>query len=185
MTEPSLTEYERRMDGALDSLKKDFAGLRTGRASASLLEPVMVEAYGNTVPLNQVGTVGVPEPRLLTVTVWDKGMMKAVEKAIRDAGLGLNPQSDGSLVRVPIPELNEERRTELFKIASKYAEGARVAVRNVRRDAMDALKKAEKDKDIGEDRLKNLSDDVQKLTDSHIKKIDENLAAKEKEIKQV
>ena len=185
MTEPSLTEYERRMDGALDSLKKDFAGLRTGRASASLLEPVMVEAYGNTVPLNQVGTVGVPEPRLLTVTVWDKGMMKAVEKAIRDAGLGLNPQSDGALVRVPIPELNEERRTELFKIASKYAEGARVAVRNVRRDAMDALKKSEKDKDIGEDRLKTLSDDVQKLTDNHIKKIDENLAAKEKEIKQV
>ncbi len=185
MTEPTLTEHQRRMDGAFDALKKDFAGLRTGRATASLLDPVQVEAYGNMMPLSQVGTVGVPEPRLLTVTVWDKGMIKAVEKAIRDAGLGLNPQNDGSLVRVPIPELNEERRTELFKIASKYAEQARVAVRNVRRDAMDALKKSEKDKEIGEDRLKTLSDEVQKMTDTLIKRIDEALAAKEKEIKQV
>ncbi len=185
MTEPNLPEYQRRMDGAIDALRKDFSGLRTGRASASLLEPVMVEAYGSNMPLGQVGTVGVPEPRLLTVTVWDKGMVKAVEKAIRDAGLGLNPQTDGSTVRVPVPELNEERRNELFKIASKYAEQARVAVRNVRRDAMDALKKSEKDKEIGEDRLKTLSDDVQKMTDNLIKKIDESLAAKEKEIKQV
>jgi ribosome recycling factor len=185
MTEPNLTEYQRRMDGALEALKKEFAGLRTGRASAGMLEPVMVEAYGNTMPLAQVGTISVPEPRMLSVTVWDKGMVKAVEKAIRDANLGLNPISDGGLVRVPIPELNEERRTELFKIASKYAEGGRVAVRNIRRDAMDALKKAEKDKAIGEDRQKALSEDVQKMTDAVIKKIDEALASKEKDIKQV
>jgi ribosome recycling factor len=185
MTEPSLTEYQRRMDGALDALKKEFAGLRTGRASAGMLEPVMVEAYGNNMPLPQVGTISVPEPRLLTVQVWDKGMVKAVEKAIRDANLGLNPQSDGGLIRVPIPELNQERRAELFKIASKYAEQGRVAVRNIRRDAMDALKKAEKDKVIGEDRQKALSEDVQKMTDGVIKKIDDALAAKEKDIKQV
>ena len=185
MTEPTLTEFERRMDGALEALRKEFAGLRTGRASASLLEPVQVEAYGSHLPLSQVATVSVPEPRLLTVQVWDKAMVKAVEKGIREANLGLNPQNDGTMIRVPIPELNEERRNELFKIGSKYAEQARVAVRNVRRDAMEAVKKAEKDKQVSEDRSKTLSEDVQKLTDTHIKKIDEALAAKEKEIKQV
>ena len=185
MTDQSLAEYQRKMTASMDSLSKDFGGLRTGRASASLLDPVQVEAYGSSMPLAQVGTVGVPEPRLLTVTVWDKGMVKAVEKAIRDAGLGLNPQADGMMVRVPIPELNQERRTELFKIASKYAEGARVAVRNIRRDALDALKKQEKDKEINEDKLKSLSEEVQKLTDTSIKKIDDMLAAKEKDIKQV
>jgi ribosome recycling factor len=185
MSEPNLTDFQRRMNGAIDALNKDFTGLRTGRASASLLDPVNVEAYGNTMPLNQVGTVGVPEPRLLTVTVWDKGMVKAVEKAIRDAGLGLNPQTDGNTVRVPLPELNQERRAELVKVASKYAEQARVAVRNVRRDAMDAAKKAEKDHEIGEDRAKSLSEEIQKMTDTAIKKIDETLAAKEKDIRQV
>ncbi len=185
MTEPNMAEFQRRMNGALDALVKDFSGLRTGRASASLLDPVNVEAYGNMVPLSQVGTVGVPEPRLLTVTVWDKGMVKAIEKAIRDSGLGLNPQTDGTTVRVPIPELNQERRIELTKVASKYAEQARVAVRNVRRDGMDTLKKAEKDHEVSEDRSKVLSDEVQKMTDASIKKIDDTLVAKEKEIKQV
>lgn len=185
MTDPSLSEHQRRMNGATDALAKDFSGLRTGRASASLLDPVNVDAYGSSVPLAQVGTVSVPESRLLTVTVWDKGMVKAVEKAIRDAGLGLNPQADGVTVRVPIPELNQERRNELFKVASRYAEQARVAVRNVRRDALDSLKKSEKDKEINEDKLKTLSDEVQKLTDGTIKKIDEMLATKEKDIKQL
>ena len=145
-----LDQLKQRMDSSVDSLKKELGGLRTGRASVTMLDPVMVEAYGSMMPLNQVGTVGVPEPRLLTVQVWDKGMVKAVEKAIRDAGLGLNPQPDGQLIRVPVPDLNQERRTELVKVAGKYAESARVAVRNVRRDGMDALKKDEKDKKISE-----------------------------------
>lgn len=177
-----IDSLKQRMDSAVDALKKELGGLRTGRASVSMLEPVMVEAYGNMMPLNQVGTVGVPEPRLLTVQVWDKGMAKAVEKAIRDAGLGLNPQPDGQLIRVPVPDLNQERRQELVKVAGKYAEGARVAVRNVRRDGMDALKKDEKDKKISEDEHKGLSEKVQKLTDETIKKIDDALASKEKEI---
>jgi ribosome recycling factor len=178
-------EFGKRMDGAIDALRKEFAGLRTGRASTSMLDPVQVEAYGNVMPLNQVGTVSVPEPRLLTVQVWDKGMVKAVEKAIRESGLGLNPQPDGAMIRVPIPELSQERRVELVKISGKYAEQARVAVRNVRRDAMDALKKAEKDGDITEDGHKGLSEKVQKLTDDHIRKIDEALAVKEKEVMQI
>ncbi len=178
-------DLERRMSGAVDTLKKEFAGLRTGRASVSLLEPVTVDAYGSRMPLNQVGTVGVPEPRLLTVQVWDKGMVKAVEKAIRDAGLGLNPQADGSLVRVPIPELNEERRNELAKVASRYAEQARVAVRNVRRDGMDKLKKMEKAGDLSEDDHKAWADEVQDMTDRYINEIDETTARKEQEIKQV
>jgi len=173
------------MDGALEALRKEFGGLRTGRASASLLEPITVEAYGQQMPLNQVGTISVPEARLITVQVWDRGMVKAVEKAIRDGGLGLNPASDGQLVRVPIPELSQERRTELSKIAHKYAEQARVAVRNVRRDGMEMLKKQEKDGKISEDEHKGLHDQVQKLTDEHIKKVDDALAAKEKEIMQV
>ncbi|MCW8915825.1 MAG: ribosome recycling factor [Magnetovibrio sp.] len=173
------------MEGAVDVLHKEFAGLRTGRASVSLLEPVMVEAYGQAMPLNQVGTVGVPEPRMLTVQVWDKGMVKSVEKAIMDAGLGLNPQADGQLVRIPIPPLNEERRKELAKVAGKYAEEARVAVRNVRRHGMDELKKGEKDGDISEDEHRQYGDEIQKMTDASVSKIDETLAHKEEEIMQV
>jgi ribosome recycling factor len=173
------------MDGALDALFKEFGGLRTGRASASLLDPITVEAYGQRMPLNQVGTVNVPEARLITVQVWDRGMVKAVEKAIRDGGLGLNPQTDGQNVRVPIPDLNQERRTELSKVASRYAEHARVAVRNVRRDGMDMLKRLEKNGDISQDEQKTWADEVQSMTDAHIRKIDEALAAKEKEIMQV
>lgn len=173
------------MDGALEALRKEFGGLRTGRASASLLEPITVEAYGQQMPLNQVGNISVPEARLITVQVWDRGMVKAVEKAIRDGGLGLNPQTDGQNVRVPIPDLNQERRTELSKIASRYAEQARVAVRNVRRDGMDMLKRMEKGGDISQDEQKTWAEEVQSMTDAHIKKIDEALAAKEKEIMQV
>lgn len=182
---PDLKDIGRRMDKAVEALKQDFSGLRTGRASPSLLDPVEVEVYGAKMPLNQVGTIGAPEPRLLTVSVWDKGSVKATEKAIRDAGLGLNPQTDGMTVRVPIPELNEERRKELSRVAGKYAEQARVAVRNIRRDGMDQLKKAEKDGDISKDEHKQLSEQIQKLTDEHIKKVDDTLAVKEKEIMQV
>jgi ribosome recycling factor len=173
------------MESAVDVLKKEFSGLRSGRASTSLLEPVVVEAYGSAMPLSQCGTVGVPEPRMLTVQVWDKGLIKAVEKAIRDAGLGLNPSTDGQLVRVPIPALNEERRKELQKIAGKYAEQARISVRNVRRDGMDSLKKLAKDGHISEDEIHKYEKDVQVQTDDTIKKIDEALAHKEKEIMQV
>ena len=174
----NLDQTKQRMDGSLEALRKEFSGLRTGRPSVNLLDHVQVDAYGSMMPLNQVGTVGVPEPRLITVQVWDKGLVKNVEKAIRDAGLGLNPQPDGQLVRVPLPELSAERRAELAKIAGKYTEQARVAVRNVRRDAMDAVKK---DK-LPEDETKTQSDKVQKLTDDYIKKIDDLFAAKEKEI---
>lgn len=177
-----LDQVKQRMEASVEALRKEFSGLRTGRASAGMLDPVHVDAYGSMMPLNQVASVSVPEPRLLSVQVWDKGMVKAVEKAIRDAGLGLNPQPDGSLIRVPVPELSQERRQELVKIAGKYAEQARVAVRNVRRDAMDDLKKAEKSKDISEDEQKTLSEKVQTLTDTNIKKIDEVLSHKEKEI---
>jgi ribosome recycling factor len=175
-------QIKQRMEGAVESVRKEFGGLRTGRASTALLDTVQVDAYGSMMPLNQVASVNVPEPRLLSVQVWDKGMAKAVEKAIRDAGLGLNPQADGALIRVPVPELSQERRQELVKVAGKYAEQGRVAVRNVRRDGMDSLKKQEKDGDISEDEHKTQSDKVQQLTDQYIKKIDEMLAAKEKEI---
>jgi len=178
-------DLKRRMDSAVDVLKKEFAGLRTGRASASLLDPVVVEAYGNTMPLNQVGNVNVPEPRMITVQVWDKSMVKAVEKSIRDAGLGLNPAADGQTVRVPIPPLNEERRVELQKVASKYAEHARVSVRNVRRDGMDSLKKLEKDGVISQDEQRGFEKEIQVMTDETIKRLDETLAHKEKEIMQV
>ena len=180
-----LQEVGRRMDGALEALRREFAGLRTGRASAHLLDTVTVNAYGAEMPLSQVGTVNVPEPRMITVQVWDRGQVKAVESAIRDSGLGLNPQSDGQLVRIPIPELSQERRVELTKIAHKYAEQARVAVRNVRRDGMEGLKKLEKDGKISQDEHRKLHDEVQKLTDGHVKKVDDTLAAKEKEIMQV
>lgn len=185
MTDARLGEFSRRMDGALEALRKEFAGLRTGRASAHLLDQVTVQAYGSSMPLNQVGTVNVPEPRMITVNVWDRSLVGAVEKAIRDGGLGLNPASDGQLVRVPIPELSQERRAELSKIAHKYAEQARVAVRNVRRDGMESLKKQEKDGKISEDEHHVLHDQMQKLTDEHVKKVDDALAAKEKEIMQV
>ncbi|HEV2562210.1 MAG TPA: ribosome recycling factor [Rhizomicrobium sp.] len=186
MTETySKDEMNRRMNGAVTTLKGEFSGLRTGRASVALLDPVMVEAYGSPMPITQVGTVGAPEPRLLTVQVWDKGLVKSVDKAIRDAGLGLNPQADGQLIRIPIPELNEERRRELAKLASKYAEHARVAVRNVRRDGMEVLKKLEKDHKIGQDEHHKLGEELQKLTDAHIRDIDGTLHAKEQEIMQV
>ena len=178
-------DLKRRMEGALEMLHKEFAGLRTGRASSSLLEPVSVDAYGSIMHLNQVGNISVPEPRLVTIQVWDKGLVKAVEKAIRESGLGLNPQADGGLIRVPIPELSEDRRNELSKVAGKYAEQSRVAVRNIRRDGMDTLKEQEKKKQISEDELHRQSDELQKLTDTYIKKVDEALAHKEKDIKQV
>jgi ribosome recycling factor len=181
----SKDEISRRMHGAIAALKAEFAGLRTGRASPALLDPVMVEAYGNQTPIAQVGTISTPEPRLLTVQVWDKGLAKAVDKAIRDAGLGLNPQMDGQLLRIPIPELNAERRKELAKLASKYAEQARIAVRNVRRDGMEVLKRLEKDHKIGQDEHHNKGDELQKLTDANIKDIDQMLHGKEQEIMQV
>jgi ribosome recycling factor len=184
--DPKLKQdIERRMDGALETLKKEWAGLRTGRASTSLLEPITVQAYGQTMHLNQVATVSAPEPRMLTVQVWDRSMTAAVDKAIRDANLGVNPQTEGQVIRVRLPDLTEERRKELVKVAHKYAEQARVAVRNIRRDGMEALKKAEKDHKISEDEHKRGADEIQKATDGHIKKIDEMLATKEKEIMQV
>ena len=178
-------ELDRRMNGAVATFKSELSGLRTGRASAALLDPVKVEAYGNVVPINQVGTISTPESRMITVQVWDKGLSKAVDKAIRDAGLGLNPQLDGQLIRIPIPELNEERRRELAKLAHKYAEQARVAVRNVRRDGMDHLKRLEKDHAIGEDQHRKLADELQKMTDESVHEIDGALAAKEQEIMHV
>lgn len=180
-----LEEIKRRMDGALSALKAEFAGLRAGRASPNLLDPVMVEAYGASTPLTQVAGVTVPEPRMIAVQVWDKANVGAVDKAIRSAGLGLNPVVDGMTLRVPIPALNEERRAELAKLAGKYAEAARVAIRNVRRDGMEALKKQEKDGVIGQDQQKKLSDQVQQATDQYVKKVDEVLKAKEEEIMQV
>lgn len=178
----SEADLKRRMEGALDSLAKDFSGLRTGRASTSMLDPVVVDLYGSKMPLNQVGTVSAPEARLLTVQVWDMSATASVEKAIINSGLGLNPQAEGSIIRVPIPELNEERRTELVKVARGYAEQARVAIRNVRRDGMDSLKKMEKDNEISGDEQKRLSDDVQKLTDTNIKVVDDRLNDKESDI---
>src|SRR5882724_2146240 len=180
-----IKDLRRRMDGALDVLRKELTGLRTGRASANLLEPVTVDAYGSTLPLNQVATVGVPEPRMIVVQVWDRALTKAVDKAIREAGLGLNPQAEGQVIRVPIPDLTEDRRRELTRVAAKYAEQARVSVRNVRRDGLDPLKKREKDGDITQDEHRKLQNDIQHLTDNHIKRIDEALVQKDKEILQV
>ena len=175
-------DLQRRMDGATESLKSDLIGLRTGRASTNLLDPVMVEVYGAQMPLNQVATVSAPEPRLLSVQVWDKGNVGPVEKAIRSAGLGLNPISDGTMIRLPIPDLTEERRKELAKLAGQYAEKARIAVRNVRRDGMDALKADEKKHEISEDERKRLEVEVQKMTDATIADIDAAAHAKEQEI---
>jgi ribosome recycling factor len=181
----SLDEMKTRMQKTVASLRDELAGLRTGRASASLLEPVSVEAYGSRMPLNQVATVTVPEPRMLLVSVWDRSMAPAVDKAIRNSGLGLNPSTEGSTIRVPLPELNEERRRELTKVAHNYAEGARVAIRHIRRDGMDLLKKLEKDGHIGQDDSRAKADLVQKATDAAIVDVDAVLAAKEQEIMQV
>jgi ribosome recycling factor len=183
--DPRLSDFARRMDAALDVLQREFTGLRAGRASVNLLDPIKVEAYGSYMPMSQVGTVGAPEPRLLTVQVWDKSMVKAVEKAIRESDLGLNPQSEGQLIRIPLPMLTEDRRKELVKIASGYAEDGKISIRNVRRDGMEFVKKLEKDKEISEDERKRLEDDVQEMTDARVKKVDEFYALKQKEIMQV
>lgn len=180
-----LGNIKKRMEGSIASFNKDLAGLRTGRASASLLEPVMVDAYGQKMPINQVANVGAPEPKLITVQIWDKSMVGPVDKAIREAGLGLNPVIDGQNLRIPLPDLNEERRRELVKVAKGYAEDAKVAIRHVRRDAMETLKKAEKDKEIGQDEARGSSEKVQKMTDDMVAQVDQVLSQKESEIMQV
>ena len=179
-----LDAIERRMDGAMASLRTEFGSLRTGRASASILEPIQVDAYGQMTPINQLGTVNVPEPRMVVINVWDKGMISKVEKAIRESGIGINPITDGPLIRLPIPELNEERRKQLSKVAATYAENARVAIRNVRRDGMDQIKKA-KAAGLGEDDQKMYADEVQELTDKAIAAVDRQLEGKQAEIMQV
>ena len=183
--DPLLSDYNRRMDSAVEVLLKEFSGIRAGRASVDLLNPIKVDAYGSLMPLSQVGTVGAPEPRLLTVQVWDKGMVKAVEKAIRESSLGLNPAIDGQLVRVALPMLNEERRQELSKLAAKYAEEARISVRNVRRDANTQLKELVKSKDISEDDERRAADVIQKLTDKYVADIDSVLTQKEKDLMEI
>ena len=177
-------DIQRRMDGAMASLRTEFGSLRTGRASGSMLEPVMVDAYGSMTPINQVGTVNVPEPRMVTINVWDKGLVGKVEKAIRESGLGINPQLNGTIIMLPIPELNEERRRELTKVAGQYAEHARVAIRNIRRDAMDQIKKAKAD-GLGEDDQKLWETEVQDMIDAQIKLVDQALENKQEEIMQV
>lgn len=182
--EIDIDDLERRMDGAMTSLRQEFASLRTGRASASIVEPIQVDAYGAMTPINQVGTINVPEPRMITINVWDKGLVGKVEKAIRESGLGINPQLNGTIIMLPIPELNEERRRELTRVAAQYAEHARVAVRNVRRDGMDQIKKA-KAEGMSEDDQKFWSDEVQALTDKAISAVDKALESKQAEIMQV
>lgn len=181
----SQQDLEKRMQASVESLKSEFAGLRTGRASANMLDPITVEAYGNKMPMNQVGTVSVPEPRLLTVQVWDATQVTAVEKAIRDSNLGLNPSTEGNLIRLPVPELSEERRKELTKVASQYAENTRIAIRNIRRDGMDELKDQQKAGDISEDDFHRDSEKIQKLTDQYIAQVDELLKSKEDDILKV
>ena len=185
MSDVDLDDIKRRMEGSLNSLKTEFMGLRAGRASTGMLEPIMVDAYGSKMPMTQVGNVSAPEPRLLTVTVWDASLTSAVEKAIRESDLGLNPMAEGTLIRVPIPDLSEERRKDMVKVAGRYAEAARVSVRNVRRDGIEAARKLEKDSAISEDERRDLETSIQKLTDDHVKLIDDTLANKEKEITQV
>lgn len=182
--ELDLDDLQRRMNGALSVLKTELSGLRTGRASIALVEPITVEAYGQSMPINQVGTVSVPEPRMLSIQVWDKGMVSAVEKAIRESNIGINPVVDGQLLRLPIPEMNQERRQEMVKVAHSYAEGAKVAIRHVRRDGMDMCKKAEKD-GMSEDEARIYHEEIQELTDKAVKDVDEMLAAKEQDIMQV
>lgn len=185
MAEPDIDDIERRMNGAVDVLRREFAGLRTGRASTGMLDPVVVDAYDATMPLNQVATVSATDARMLSVQVWDKGLVKAVEKAIREADLGLNPIIDGQLIRLPFPELNEERRYELVKLAAKYTEQAKVAVRNVRHHGMDELKKTEKAGDMSQDEHKFWADEIQRLTDEEVKAIDQLFEARQSEIMQV
>ena len=185
MSGADIKDLKRRMDGAIEALSREFGGLRTGRASPSLLDNIIVAAYGGEMPLNQVASVSVPEPRMISVSVWDNSLVKATEKAIRESDLGLNPMTEGNVMRIPIPELNEERRRDLSKVAGKYAEQARIAVRNVRRDGMEAIKKSEKDGDISEDESRRVHDQIQKLTDEHIELIDAALSDKEAEIMQV
>ena len=185
MADPDMDDVERRMRGAVEALKREFGGLRTGRASVSLLEPLVVEAYGASMPINQIGTIGAPEARLLTVQVWDRTNVRAVERAILESGLGLNPSVDGQLVRVPIPELSEERRAELAKVAHRYAEGARVAVRNVRRDGMDTLRRMEKEGELSQDDHRLWAAEIQDLTDRYVGEVDSTASAKESEIMQV
>lgn len=180
-----LADLKRRMEGALESLRRDLSGLRSGRASPNLLEPVRVEAYGSIMPMSQVGSIAVPEARMLTVSVWDNALVGAVERAIRDSGLGLNPAAEGQTIRVPIPQLTEERRKEMAKAAARYAENARIAVRSVRRDGMDTTKAQEKKSEISQDDMKSWTAAIQKLTDEHISKVDSILADKERDIKQV
>jgi len=185
MSDYDIDDIKRRMEGSVTSLKSEFMGLRAGRASTAMLEPIMVDAYGSKMPMNQVGNISAPESRLLTVTVWDASMTAAVEKAIRESDLGLNPMTEGNLIRVPIPDLSEDRRKEMVKVAGRYAEAARVAVRNVRRDGIEAIRSAEKDGLLSEDERHSEEGEVQKLTDQYVKLIDESLANKEKEITQV
>lgn len=185
MSKEIISDLKTRMTAALDVVHKDFSGLRAGRASPTMLESVTVEAYGNRMHINQVGNINVPEPRLLTVQVWDATLAPLVEKAIREAGLGLNPSAAGAVIRVPLPELSEERRKELVKVAGKYAEQGRISIRNIRRDGMDEVKRLEKDSHLSEDELHRLTDEIQKATDEFIKKVDDALAHKEKEILQV
>lgn len=182
MSKELVSELRKKMTVAFDVVHKDFSGLRTGRASPTLLESVVVDAYGSRMHINQVGNINIPEPRLLTVQVWDESLAQAVEKAIRDAGLGLNPSSAGAVIRVPLPDLSEERRKELVKVAGKYAEQGRIAVRNIRRDGMDQIKSMEKDGDLSEDDSHRFADEIQKVTDEFIKKVDDSLSQKEKEI---
>lgn len=177
-----MNDVSRRMDASVSSLSNDFSGLRAGRASTAMLDPVSVDAYGSKMPLNQVSNISVPESRLLTVTVWDADLTDVVEKSIRESGLGLNPQTEGNVIRIPVPDLSEDRRKEMVKVAGKYAEAGRVAIRNIRRDAIEAVRKAEKEGGMSEDERHGLENDVQKMTDSHIAQIDDMLAQKEKDI---
>jgi len=185
MSKPDLNRFKDRMDKAISALKEEYSGLRTGRASAGLIEPITVEAYGSTMPINSVGAISVPEPRMIVVNIWDKGLVVATEKAVRNAGLGLNPIVDGTTLRIPIPPLTEERRRDLAKLAGKYAEQQKIAVRNVRRDAMEELKKLEKDGEISQDDQKRYEAEIQGFTDQAVKRIDETLKIKEQEIMQV
>ena len=185
MSQPDTDDFERRMNGAVEVLQGEFSGLRAGRASAAFLQPLIVDVYGSKLPINQIGTINVPDPRMITIQVWDQGLIESVEKAIRDSGLGLNPARDGNVVRVPIPQLSEERRIELTKIANKYAEQARIAIRNIRRDGMDKLKRFGKEENMSKDEQRAWGEDLQILTDKFIKDVDETLGTKEKEIMQV
>ena len=185
MADPDIDDLRRRMNGAIEVLRDEFSGLRTGRASPALLEPITVDAYGSPMPMNQVGTISAPDGRMLSVQVWDNSLVSSVEKAIRDSNLGLNPQTEGNVVRVPVPQLSEDRRIEMTKIAGKYAEQARIAVRNVRRDGIDMLKKMEKDGDISQDEQRAWTDEIQILTNDTVKKIDDSVMSKESEILQV